>query len=148
MGRRTVVAGLKAASGQMRLGARFAPTRRIFRTGCFAMPNSEDDIKEIRAMVAVAKRGPVNIGICLGKSPEGTIIKMDRRRNPDMLAKLAKADGETNRTIAGQIEISGTDATITCEKAPPSSFAKLIRSAFKDIAQVTLKVSFAEGAGG
>ena len=107
------------------------------------MPNSEDDIKDIKAMVAVAKRGPVNIGVCIGKSPEGTIIRMDRKRSPDVLARQAKAEGETTKTVAGQMEISGKDATITSEDEPPGTFAKQLKQAFKEIAGISLNFSFA-----
>ncbi len=106
------------------------------------MPLSDDDIKDIKAMIAVAKKGPVNIGICLGKTPEGTIIKMDRKRAPGMLAKQAKAEGETPKLLAGRIEIDGKQATITCTEEPPGSMAKTLKAAFKDIVQVMLDFTF------
>lgn len=111
------------------------------------MPASTDDIKDIKAMIAVAKKGPVNIGICIGKTPEGTIIKMDRKRAPGMLAKQAKAEGETPKLIAGRIEIDGKDATITCIEEPPGSMAKTLKAAFKDIFQIMLDFTFVVDAG-
>ncbi len=107
------------------------------------MPHSADEIKEIKALIAVAKTGPVNIGICLGTSPEGTVIKMDRKRNPGMLAKQAKAaGGETMKLIAGRIEIKGKDAQVTCTEEPASTVAKHLKSAFKEIVGVSLDFTF------
>lgn len=106
------------------------------------MLHSADDIKDIKAKIAMAKKSPVNIAICLGKSPENTIIKMDRKRSPAILAKQAKAEGETIKLIAGRLAIEGRNATLTVIEEPAGSVARLIKAAFKDIAELTLDFTF------
>ncbi len=84
-------------------------------------------------MITVAKQKPVNMGICIGKMPETTEIRLDRVRNPASLMRAAKAAGETPKTACGVLTVEGVNAKLTCEKDPPLVLAKTLRKFFKSI---------------
>lgn len=97
------------------------------------MPTSADQIKDLKAMIALAKRKPVNIGICLGLSPEQTVVKLHRSRPPPSLERDAKSEGATPKAACGAIEISGKDVKFTCEGLPPPGIARQLKMYFKTI---------------
>lgn len=107
---------------------------------------SKEDIVELKAMVALAKKGPINIGFCLGKKPATAVVVMDRKRAPEILAREAKAAGETAKTVGGIIQIDGTDATIRCEIKPPGDLAKQVKGFFAAIGvKLTVAVVMPDG---
>lgn len=86
-------------------------------------------------MVAVAKKGPINMAVCLGKKPENTVVVLDKRRKPDALAREAKAAGETTKIAAGIFSVDGKKAKLTCIDKPPSSLGKQLKLFFTAIGQ-------------
>lgn len=97
------------------------------------MPTSADQIKDLKMMIAVAKRKPINIGICVGLSPEQTVVKLHRSRPPLSLERDAKSEGETPKAACGTIEVSGKDVKFTCEGLPPAGIARQLKMYFKSI---------------
>lgn len=97
------------------------------------MGKSDADLKELKAMIAVAKQKPVNIGICLGKKAENLEVKMDRNRSPSAMGREAKAAGETAKVAVGVLTVEAKKATITCEEAPPAGLGKQLKKFFKSI---------------
>ncbi|MBI1172303.1 hypothetical protein GC209_12955 [bacterium] len=97
------------------------------------MEDRDDLIREFKQMIAVAKRKPVNIGMCLGSSPEETVVKMHRSRSPASLKRVAKSEGETTKAACGTIEIVGREAKFTCDGRPPSGLTRQLKIYFQSL---------------
>lgn len=110
------------------------------------MPPSEDQIKDIKSMISVAKRGPVNIGVCLGRTPEDTVVVMHRSRSPAALERDAKAQGETSKACGGTLQIEGRDARMTCDGTPPAALGRQLKMFLKSIG-LSLKVTVLDAKG-
>ena len=95
------------------------------------MPINEDDAKAVKAMVALARKNPVNIGICMGLKPDKAVVVMDRKRDPEVLGREAKKKGETAKIAVGTIAVDGRTATLTCIGKTPSGLAKQLKAYFK-----------------
>lgn len=105
------------------------------------MPPSPEQIKDIKAMIAVARRSPVNMGFCLGRTPEEAQVLLSRTRNPAALGRAARAEGETARVATGTLSVEGRAARFTCDKRPPTGLQKQMKGFFRSIGlplQVTL----------
>lgn len=97
------------------------------------MGRTEADIKEIKAMIAVAKQKSVNVGICLGKTPDSLEIKMDRNRSPGALGRDAKAAGDTAKVAVGTMTVDSKTVTVMCEDKPPTGLDRQLKNFFKSI---------------
>jgi hypothetical protein len=97
------------------------------------MPTSDEDIQELKALILVAKRKPVNIGVCIGATPEETVVKMHRSRSPASLKREAKGEGETTKAACGTIEVTGREAKLVCEGLPPSGIGRKLKLYFRTI---------------
>lgn len=95
------------------------------------MPVNEDDAKAVKAMVALARKNPVNIGICMGLKPDKAVVVMDRKRDPEVLGREAKKKGETAKIAVGTIAVDGKTATLTCMGKTPSGLTKQLKAYFK-----------------
>lgn len=94
---------------------------------------SEDEIADLKALITVARKMPVNVGLCLGKKPADSIVKIDRKRAPEALMREAKKEGETAKVAAGTLTIEGRSGVFHCVTAPPSGLGKSLRAFFKAI---------------
>lgn len=95
------------------------------------MPHTDEERDAIKANIAVARKRDLNFALCQGKQPEGTILKLDRKRKPDMLAKQAKKDGDTPKVAFGTLSVKGKKAIFACEESPPPGFAKKTKQFFR-----------------
>ena len=94
---------------------------------------SEDEIADLKALITVARKMPVNVGLCLGKKPADSVVKIDRKRAPEALMREAKKAGETSKVAAGTLSIEGRNGVFHCVTAPPSGLGKALRGFFKSI---------------
>lgn len=78
------------------------------------MPMEPEDIEEMKGLIAVARKRPLSFGLCLGKSPEGTVFTLHRLKEGEVLARAAKKQGETAKVTHGTAEVKGKVLTLTC----------------------------------
>lgn len=78
------------------------------------MPMEPEDIEEMKGLIAVARKRPLAFGLCLGKSPEGTVFTLHRLKEGEVLARSAKKQGETAKVTHGTAEVKGKVLTLTC----------------------------------
>ncbi|MGV8986824.1 MAG: hypothetical protein ACOH2H_11125 [Cypionkella sp.] len=97
------------------------------------MAKTDEYLKELKEMLAFAKKGPVNIGVCFGKKPEGAEVKLHKKRDPSMLGRLAKSDGETSKVAIGTFSVEGKSAIFNCTEAPPTGLGKHLKKFFKSV---------------
>ncbi len=90
-------------------------------------------IDDIKAMIAVSRKRPVNFGLCLGKKPEGLVIQFDRKKAADFLAKRVRKEGETNKIAFGTAETDGKVLSLTLEDKVPSGLVRHGKGFFKSI---------------
>jgi hypothetical protein len=110
------------------------------------MPMNPEHIEAMKALLAVARKRPLNFGLCIGKQPEGTILEMHRTKNPDALGLLAKKSGETGRIAIGTLEVKGKIVTLSCAEDPPAGLAKRTKQFFKFVdMKMNVRVADAEG---
>lgn len=82
-------------------------------------------------LLNAARSGSVNFGVCMGRTPETTILLLDRSKAPRTLASTAKAMGETPKVFFGDLEVDGARARFLCESDPPSGAIGMLRKLFE-----------------
>ena len=110
------------------------------------MPLTEDEISELGAMIAVARKRDVSFGLCLGKKPEATILEMHRMKAPDILERQARKAGETAKSACGMASVTGKVLTLKCIEPPPAGLVKPLKAFLKAIEQ-PMKVCIADADG-
>lgn len=85
---------------------------------------------ELKKMVKLSKKQELAFAFSPGKKRDGHLVMIDRRKSPSMLAKLAKADGETPKVAFGKINANGRVVELTCERVVPK-LAKVLKDYFR-----------------
>ncbi|MBI1172613.1 hypothetical protein GC209_14545 [bacterium] len=111
------------------------------------MAKTEEYLKELKEMLAFAKKGPVNIGVCFGKKPEGAEVKLHKKRDPSMLGRLVKADGETSKVAIGTFTVDGKSATFNCLEDPPVGLGIHLKKFFKSVDMAFTSVTVIDPSG-
>lgn len=88
------------------------------------MPMSPEDLEEMKSLIAVARKRPLNFAICMGKKPEDTVFMLHRMKAPDVLARLAKKEGDTAKVAFGEVNAKGKKIMLTCHEDIPAGIAK------------------------
>lgn len=110
------------------------------------MPLDADQIEELKALIAVARKRDVNFGLCLGKKPEGTVLELHRLKAPDILARTAKKAGETTKVASGTLSVKGKVMTLMCAEDPPKGSAKMAKLFLKGIGlKMAVRIADASG---
>lgn len=110
------------------------------------MPMSAEDLDELRALLAVAKKRPMNFAICMGKKPEDTIFVLHRMKAPEILGRQAKKDGDTPKVTFGVVEVKGKKALLTCQSDIPAGIAKATKK-FLTVNKMAMKITVLDAAG-
>jgi hypothetical protein len=88
------------------------------------MPLDADQTAELKQLIGVSRKRALNFGICLGSTPESTVLVLHRQRSSDVLMREAKKAGDTAKVACGTMETSGNVVTLTCPEAPPANLAR------------------------
>lgn len=91
------------------------------------MPMTDEDIEEMKSLIAVARKRPLQFGICLGKKPETTVFIMHRLKDGEILGRRAKKEGETAKIAYGEVNAKGKKLMLSCVGDPPPGIAKRLR---------------------
>ena len=105
-----------------------------------SMPLDSDELDELKASIAVAKKRDLNFAVCLGKKPEGTVMLTHRMKGPDILGKQAKRSGETPKVAFGTMRVKGKDMMLTCTDDPPAGAAKKTKDFLSKAVGLKMKV--------
>ena len=76
------------------------------------MPDDQT-VDEIKGFIALSRKRPLNFALCYGKKPEGMTILFHRKKDPTILARLAKKEGETNKIAYGTFSTKGKVASLS-----------------------------------
>ncbi|MEM7440203.1 MAG: hypothetical protein AAF393_11435 [Pseudomonadota bacterium] len=85
---------------------------------------------DLKKLLNNARSGPINFGVCMGKTAETTILLLDRSKTPRSLGSSAKAMGETTKSFFGDVEVDGSRARFSCESDPPSGSIGILKKFF------------------
>lgn len=110
------------------------------------MPMSEADLEELKSLLGVAKKRPLNFGLCMGKKPEDTVFLLHRMKGAEILGRQAKKDGDTPKVAFGVIEVKGKKALLTCEGDVPAGIAKATKK-FLTGNKMALKITVLDATG-
>lgn len=110
------------------------------------MPMSPEDLEELKSLIAVARKRPLNFAICMGKKPEDTIFMMHRMKAPDVLARLAKKEGDTAKVAFGEANAKGKKVMLTCHEDIPAGIAKRTKMFLRSV-DMPMKVVMLDATG-
>lgn len=110
------------------------------------MPMTEEELEEMQAMLAVAKKRPLNFAICMGRKPEDTVVILHRLKDPEILGRQAKKAGDTPKIAFGTIEVKGKKALLTCQSDIPAGIAKSTKKFLTGV-KMPLKITVMDATG-
>lgn len=110
------------------------------------MSVAESKTESLKADIAVARKRPLAFGLCLGKSPETTVLVTHKSKDPETLGRQAKKEGETNKIAFGMMSVEGKDINLACQADPPPGLARKTREMLK-AAGMKLKVRLLDAEG-
>lgn len=99
---------------------------------------------ELKKLVKLGKKKTLSFAFCPGKKNDHTML-IDRRKKPEVIAKIAKKEGEGSKVAFGTFEVNGKTMELTCEKVVPA-LAKVLKKYLKSQkVQVNVLVMDASG---
>jgi hypothetical protein len=110
------------------------------------MAVAEEIVEELKTAIQTARKRPLAFGLCLGKSPEETVLVTHRTKDPEALERQAKKQGTTPKLVSGTLEVAGKNMTLTCLDKPPAATARQLRAFLKQ-ASLPLKVILLDASG-
>lgn len=79
------------------------------------MPMEKDELAELEKLLKKARQKPLPFGVCMGKSPENTVLYLHLKKPPEVLMRNAKKAGETSKVSYGTCNVNGKIVSLTCE---------------------------------
>lgn len=94
------------------------------------MQLSPQEIANLKKNLNAARSGPVNFAACLGNTADAMILLLDRSKSPRSLLGVVKTQGETHKTICGDLEVDNGRAIFKCEAEPVSGALPQLKKFF------------------
>ena len=91
----------------------------------------QNQIDELAANVAFARKRAISFGFCIGKSPETSLLVCHKTKEPEALGRQAKKDGETAKIAFGTMVCQGKDLQLSCQGEVPTGMARKAKEMFK-----------------
>ena len=103
------------------------------------MPLDQVMMDELKANIGVARKRELTFGLCIGKSPETTILLCHKTKDAETMGRMAKKDGETAKVAFGTMTVDGKNLNLSCQGDVPTGIARKTREMLK-LANLKLKV--------
>lgn len=78
------------------------------------MPLDAKALDELKANLVFARKRPMAFGLCIGKSPETTVLLNHKTKEPEAVGRLAKQAGETTKLAFGTMLVEGKNLNLSC----------------------------------
>lgn len=104
------------------------------------MAMTEKDLDELKAMLPVARKGPVNFGLAIPGKKGNEALILHRRMAPDLLERRAKQMGGAGVIVSGTLVLSGKEITLDVAEKPKGPVCKRLKLFLKDATGDTYKV--------
>ncbi|MFT7060660.1 MAG: hypothetical protein ACJASV_003184, partial [Pseudorhodobacter sp.] len=75
---------------------------------------------ELKRLIKIARKAPISFGFNPGKSDEDTFLGLDRVKQPKVLGKAAKEEGDGNKYSFGTAVVDGKVMRLTCLRELPN----------------------------
>jgi hypothetical protein len=82
---------------------------------------------ELKRLIKIARKAPISFGFNPGKSDEDTFLGLDRVKQPKVLGKAAKEEGDGNKYSFGTAVVDGKVMRLTCLRELPNMAKRLKR---------------------
>ncbi len=79
------------------------------------MPMERDELDELEKLLKKARQKPLPFGVCMGKTPENTVLYLHLKKPPEVLMRNAKKAGESSKTSFGTCSVNGKIVSLTCQ---------------------------------
>ncbi|TDK53027.1 hypothetical protein [Antarcticimicrobium luteum] len=100
--------------------------------------------EELKKLVKLGKKKRLSFAFCPGKKNDHTIL-IDRRKPPEVIAKIAKKEGDGSKVAFGTFEVKSKTMELTCDRVVPA-LAKVLKKYLKSQkVQVNILVMDASG---
>lgn len=93
------------------------------------MADAKLEGEELRKLVLMGKKRRLSFAFCPGPKNDHTIL-IDRRKKPEVIAKVAKKEGAGNKVAFGTFVVKSKTMELTCERVVPA-MAKLLKKYLK-----------------
>ncbi len=80
---------------------------------------------ELKKMVAMAKKRDLNFAYCPGNDPKEDVFVLDRKKKPEVMGRVARAEGTGTKLGFGTAKVKGKVMSLTCERELPQLAKKL-----------------------
>ena len=104
------------------------------------MPMTDKDIEELKGMLPVARKGPVNFGLIIPGKKGNEALLLHRRMAPDLLQRRAKQLGGAGVMVSGTLTLSGKEITLDVTDKPKGPVCKRLKLFLKEVTGDTYKV--------
>lgn len=104
------------------------------------MPMTDKDIEELKGMLPVARKGPVNFGLVIPGKKGNEALLLHRRMAPDLLERRAKQLGGSGVMVSGTFTLSGKEITLDVADKPKGPVCKRLKVFLKDVTGDAYKV--------
>ena len=93
------------------------------------MADQKVEGEELKKLIKLGKKKSLSFAFCPGKKDDHTML-IDRRKKPEVIAKIAKKEGEGSKVAFGTFEVKAKTMELTCEKVVPA-LAKVLKKYLK-----------------
>ena len=100
----------------------------------------------LKTDIGFARKRDLAFGLCIGKSPETTVLVCHKTKDPEALGRQAKKEGETAKMTYGLMKVEGKNLNLSCQGDVPSGLARRTREMLK-AAGLKLKVRILDADG-
>lgn len=108
------------------------------------MADQKVEGEELKKLIKLGKKKTLSFAFCPGKKNDHTML-IDRRKKPEVIAKIAKKEGEGSKVAFGTFEVKAKTMELTCEKVVPA-LAKVLKKYLKSQkVQINILVMDASG---
>lgn len=80
---------------------------------------------ELKKMVKIAKKRDLNFAYCPGNDPAEDVFVLDRKKKPEVMGRVARAEGTGSKLGFGTARAKGRVMMMTCERELPQMAKKL-----------------------
>ena len=81
--------------------------------------------EQLKKMVAMAKKRDLNFAYCPGNDPKEDVFVLDRKKKPEIIGRVARAEGTGTKLGFGTAGVKGKVMSLTCERELPQMAKKL-----------------------
>lgn len=101
--------------------------------------------KELKKLLALAKNKPLPFAYCPGGQVQDDIFILHRKKNPEVLGREARAEGEGSKIGFGRVEVTGKIVSLSCDRVIAGMAKKLKKYLIKENCRLNVKILDADG---